>query len=226
MQRGRCLLERVEHLRELLDRLVQVVEVQHERGDDPHRDGVLGREERTEPDDERERQSLHELDDPVVDRGDALGADARAVLLVARADELAHRLVGLVERLDHPHAGQALLQRGEGASHAVAHAEVRTARRAPVEDRRDHEYRAEQEDDQRELPAQQQHGDQRADHEDAAHHEHRQALADEVLQRLHVGGHARDEQPGPRAVEETHRHAHDVVEHALAQVEQERLADA
>ncbi len=59
-----------------------------------------------------------------------------------------------------------------------------------------------------------------------AHEEHGEALADEVLQRLDVGGHARHEETGARAVEEPHRQIHDVVEHALAEVEEERLTDA
>ena len=79
--------------------------------------------------------------------------------------------------------------------------------------------------DQRELPAHQQHRDHRADDERDAHEEHRESLADEILERFHVGGHARHQQPGARAVEEAHRQVHDVVEHPLADVAEERLAD-
>ncbi len=74
VQRRAGLLERVEHLRELLDRLEQVVEVEHERGD--HADGhvPIRREHRAETDDDRQRDALGELDDRHVDRGDLLGA--------------------------------------------------------------------------------------------------------------------------------------------------------
>ena len=118
-------MERVEHLRELLDRFEQVVEVEHERGDDADGDVALRREERAEPDDQRERDALHELDRRHVDRGDALGADTREVLLTARPGEVPHGAVGLVERLDHAHTGEALLQRGERSSDPITNAQVR-----------------------------------------------------------------------------------------------------
>ena len=99
LQRRGRLLERVEHLRELLDRLEQVVEVEHERGDDADGHVALGREVRAEPDDQRERHALHQLDDRHVDRGDALGADAGEVLLAARVGEVPDGAVGLVEKI-------------------------------------------------------------------------------------------------------------------------------
>ena len=224
MQCGRGLLERVEDLRELLYRLVQVVEVQDERGDDADGDGAVGREVRAEADDERERQPLDELDDSVVRGSDALGADARAVLLAAGVDEVADGPIGLVERLDDTHPCETLLQRGERAADTITDAQVRTSRHAAVPHGRDDEDRAHEQHDDPELPAEDEHRDERRDDQHAAHHEHRQSLADEVLERLHVGRHARHEQAGSGAIEEAHRHAHDVVEHATAQIEQERLA--
>ena len=71
-----------------------------------------------------------------------------------------------------------------------------------------------------------------AEHEHGHHeqdpvaHEHEQAHLHELLQRVHVAGHARHDHAGLLAVVERHRQPLEVVEHAEAQVAQERLADA
>ena len=65
------------------------------------------------------------------------------------------------------------------------------------------------------------------DHQqDAVAHEHEQAHLHELLQRVDVAGHARHDHAGLLAVVERHRQPLQVVEHAEAQVAEERLADA
>ena len=66
--------------------------------------------------------------------------------------------------------------------------------------------------------------DRAAEQEDVLHEQH-EALRDQLLHRVDVGGHAGDDLARLLAFEEVERQRHQVVEEPLAQLAQERLAD-
>ncbi len=123
-RRGRRLHGVVE-LTQLVDRLEQAVEPQHERGDGADRHDATRREPAAVADDHRGADHARVLDDREVLRRDANGLHVRFVLVFVRALELAHERVFAAERLHHAHAFEALLQRGQVRRDAVADLEIR-----------------------------------------------------------------------------------------------------
>ncbi len=123
-RRGRR-LHRVVELAELVDRLEEAVQPQHERGDGADGHDTTRREPTAVPDDHRGARDTRVLDDREVLRRDANGVHVRVVLVFVRAVELAGERLFAPERLHHPHPFEALLQRAEVRRDAVAHLEVR-----------------------------------------------------------------------------------------------------
>ena len=120
LERGAGLLERVVQLAQLLDRLEQVVQVQHEGGHRAHGDDVGGHERAADADDDRDAGDTCELDDREVLRRDAHRLDVGVVLRLVRLLEATGERPLAGERLHDPHPRQALLQGGEVLSDAVA----------------------------------------------------------------------------------------------------------
>ena len=69
------------------------------------------------------------------------------------------------------------------------------------------------------------HDDDRADEHERVLHEQHEALRDQLLHRVDVGGHARDDLAGLLGLEVVEREAHHVTEQPVAQVAEEPLAD-
>ena len=130
----------------------------------------------------------------------------------------------LAERLHDPDALEALLQRREVLADRLAHLEVGDVRAPPEPAGRDHHRRDDHEHAEAELPAQREDHDHRADEDQEVLDEHHEPGADELLQRVDVGGHARHEPAGLLPVEEVERERRDVAEHLLAQRAEEPLA--
>ena len=150
----------------------------------------------------------------------------RAVLLVQlREALLVARL--LAERAHDPHAGQRLLQVGGDVRDLLAHRPDTRPRRstgtATLPDRQQRERREERDERQRHVEQQQDHD--RPDQRQRAREERHDAVRDELVERLHVVGQARDQHAGLAAAEEADRLALEVGEDAQPQVLQRALAD-
>ena len=130
------------------------------------------------------------------------------------------------ERLHDAHAFEALLQRAQVGRDPVAHLEVRLVRHPPepaaaeVHGRHDHE------DAERELPRDDEDDGDRADEHERVLHEQHEALRDELLHRVDVGGHAGDDLARLLGLEVVEREAHHVPEQPVAQLAEEPFTDA
>ena len=226
VQRGAGRLHGVVDLAELLHGLEQVVQVQDERGDGPHRHDVHRREPPTDAHDRGDADHPEVLDEREVAHGDARRLDVGVVLGFVGLVEPSGEEALLPERLHHPHPGQPLLERREVVPDPLAHLEVREVGPAPEPPGPDDQRGQQHEDAQRELPAQEEDRHERAAEQQDVLHERGEAHLDELLHRVDVGRHARDEAPGLLPVEEVETERRDVAEHPHAQVAQERLADA
>ncbi len=117
-----------------------------------------------------------------------------------------------------------LVDVGGHVGHAVL-AVARKAPHAPAEDQdRNERRRHPEQHEERELPARHEEHDRRAGHHQRVANDHRQAVADHLLQQRRVVGEARDHLAGARRVEERGLEREDVVEHRAAQVRHHALA--
>ncbi len=218
-------LQDVEELTELLDRLEEIGEGQHEEGDGAHRDRVVEHQPATDEDDGGGGAQPGELDDRQVPglhlhRGHVgVVEGAVATTEVADLDLLAG------EGLDDPHPGDALLEVGKGRADAVPHHQVGPVRVALEADARHHHEGHRHQAHQQQLPGDDGQGGEGEGQQQGVRHEHEQADLDQLLQRLDVGGHPRDHDAGLLAVVEGHGQPQQVGEHAVAEVLEERLAD-
>ena len=226
LERGGTGLDGVEQLAHLLDRLEEVLEIEHERGERADRHDVLAGQPAAVDEDARDRRALGQLDDGRVLRGDALGVQVGVVLRVVGVAETAAERVLLVECLHDAYAGHPLLERRERAAHTVTQLHVCPVRLAAEPARRLYQHRDDEQHTQRELPAHDDHHHDRADQDEDVHDEHREALRHELLERVDVGGHARDERTGAVTVVEVQGEMHQMLEHALAEIAEESLTDA
>ena len=121
------LLVRVEHLRQLLDRGEEQVEVQQERDERADRQRSVRDEHAARAEHEAHRDVGEEVDEREVDRDEPLRLHARVA--VAARDLLEVVLVALLahERLRHAHARQTFLQVRVHRAHALARDLVRLA---------------------------------------------------------------------------------------------------
>ena len=178
-------LHRVEQLAELLHRLEEVRQQEHERDDGAERHLALVHEPSTDADDRRGRGDAGELDEREVPHRDAHRLHVRVVeRAVALGESVTHCLL-TPERLDDAHAGDALLERREVVADAITDGEVRLVGVALELDRRDRHDRHRDEAHQRELP--------RHHHEQRERDRQEQAVRDELQQsELHQLGHRVD----------------------------------
>ena len=122
VQRGARRLHRVVELAELLDRLEQVVEVQHEREHGADRDDRLVDEQPADADDHRDAEHAGELDEREVLRRDAHRLEVRLVLGLVRPAEAADPA---------PLAGRTPARRGRLRAPPAASRGSRRSPRAP-----------------------------------------------------------------------------------------------
>ena len=109
---------------------------------------------------------------------------------------------------------------------AIAHFEVGLVRDPAEPAAREVHRRHDDQHAERELPRHQHDDDDRADEQEDVLDEQHEALRDELLHRVDVGGHARHDPAGLLGLEVVERQRHQVIEQAVAQLAQERLADA
>ena len=121
--------------------------------------------------------------------------------------------------------GQALLECGQVVPDALADLEVGPVGPAAEPAGPEHQGRDEDEDAERELPAEQEDRGQRAGEEQHVLHQGGEAHLHELLHGVDVGGHPGDEATGLLALEEVETEAGEVVEDPDPQVAQELLAD-
>ena len=202
VQRGAGLLHDVVLLAELLDGLEQAVEVEHEGGDGADADDALVGEEPTEPDDDRGGRDPERLHEREVAGGDPDRLHVRFVLRLVRGTEPTGERLLPTEGLHDPHARQTLLQRRQVGADALANVEVGAVRLTPEPARREHGRRHDDERAERELPAQDEDHDDRPEEHQHVHRHRGEPGLHELLQRVDVGRHARDEAPGLLTLEE------------------------
>ena len=129
------------------------------------------------------------------------------------------------ERLHDAHALEPLLQRAEVGRDAVADVEVGLVRHPPEPAAREEHRRHDHEHAERELPRQHEDHDDRADEQEDVLDEQHEALRDQLLHRVDVGGHAGDDPAGLLGLEVVERQRHEVAEQPVAHAAQEALAD-
>ena len=139
--------------------------------------------------------------------------------------EVLRRAVLAHERLHHAHAGDVLGERRRDEAEPLSHRGVR-ARRALAEEHgpdaheRDHRERGE-----REPPVEDEQEDRRAAERERALGEGRDAVRDELVDRLDIVRHPADQDAGPVALVEAERKPLQVAEQLLPQVGEDPLAD-
>ncbi|MEZ5183591.1 MAG: hypothetical protein R2702_17210 [Acidimicrobiales bacterium] len=126
--------------------------------------------------------------------------------------------------LDDPDPADALLERRQREADAVADGEVRPVGVALELDRREHHDRHRDQADEQQLPGDDAEEHHRPDDEQQRGEQLEEALLHQLLERVHVGGHAADDDARLLPVVEGHRQPQEVVEHPRAQVAQEALA--
>ena len=172
-----------------------------------------------------ERDRREQVDDGEVD---PVQDDGLHVRLAIAARDGAEVVVGRLlarERLHDAHAGDVLRERRGQEAEPLAHRRV-GARRALAEDRR---REAHQRDDgagrEREPPVEDEEDDRRADQRQRVLDEARDAVGDELVDRLDVVREPADDHAGAVALVEAEREALEVLEEAHAQVGEDPLAD-
>ena len=145
--------------------------------------------------------------------------------LVRRVEPLEVRVL-LAVRLDDAHAREALPAAWRGCARSGrARRGTPCSTRGGTSARRSSSGIEEHDHAQCELPRQQEDPRQRAEEEQDVLGEPEDADLDELLERVDVRGHARHEHAGLLTLEEVEPERHHVVEHPLAEVLEERLAD-
>ena len=130
-----------------------------------------------------------------------------------------------VEKLHDAHAADVFLQEGVDARDGRADAAIGVADLVAEEPGGHEDEGHDGEGGQRQPPVHPQHDDDE-DHQQEGVVDHRgDARGEEVVERVHVGGHARDQAAHGAAVVEAHRQALQVLEDLLAQVVHGVLAD-
>ena len=186
------LIGRVE-LRQRLDRVEEVVQRRHEGDQHPDRHLALDRLHPAVEQDPRGREGRQELDRREVRRVQVDRLHVRVVVV----------LVELIEALEVPRllregahdadAGQRLLQVGGDGGDLLARLAVRVGGDDPEGERAEREHREDEEREQRELDVEHEQDHRRADQRQRRADQGDDAVGDELVERLHVVGQARDQ---------------------------------
>ena len=176
------------------------------------------------PDDQRDGGGAEELDDGVVEGVGEDGVGPRLFVLGVDGGEVVEGAALAVEELHDGHAGDVLLREGVDAGGGVALAAIAVANvtaedAGDVEDGRD-----DRDGEQRQRPAHAQHDDDDEGEDEDVLEDGEHAGGEHLVERVDVGGDARDEPADGVVVEEGGRHALQVAEDLAAQVEHDLLA--
>ena len=225
VQRGHARLVGRVDLRQLLDRVEEAVQREHEGDHDARGDVAVDDLKAAVEQDPDGRQRAQQLD-----RGEVRGVevDGRHVDLAVALVELAEALgvLGLLaEGAQDADPRQRLLQIGGDRADRLARALVGVGGDDAEGERAERHDGEDQERQQRELEVQPDEDRDRPDERQRALKERHDAVGDERVQRLHVVGHARDQLAGLAALVEADRLGLQVREDPQAQVLQRALAD-
>ena len=225
VERGDRREERVVELRELLHRVEEVRQVADEReeradGHVPVEDEVAAVAEH-----DRRRHGREEVDErevEAVEHDRALVRRRGSCMLTSRKfrsfDGLAR------ERLHDAHAGDVLRERRGDEAEPLAHGAVRAGRVLPEERRRDDQQRQDRHRREREPPVEEEEDDRRADEGQRVLDEARDAVRDELVERLDVVREPADDHAGAVPLVEAEREPLEVAEERVAQVGEDALA--
>src|ERR1700728_509982 len=173
----------------------------------------------TDPDDARNRDRGEKVDDRIVH---GVGQDRVFVRVHVAAVDFREALVGFalaVEKLQHDHAADVLLQIRINAGDGGANAAVRIAHLVAENLSRHHDEGQNREGNQRQLPV-------HAEHDAENSHQHKDVFKDgnhaggeHFIQRVNVSSDARDQAADRILVVKSHVHALQVAENLATQVE-------
>ena len=184
------LLVRVEHLRQLLNRREEQVEIQQERDDVGHGHRPVRHEHAADTQHDDARDVGEEVDEREVDRDESLRVDAG--IAVSGGHGLEILLVALLahERLRHAHARQSLLQVGVDGRDVLACRFVRTRRLMTEPQRGDDQGRQHHAGYDGEARVDEHERDADTDERDEVDERVHQAVLEQLRQRVDVGRHA------------------------------------
>ena len=211
--------------RELLHRVEEVRQVEHEREQRPDLHRALDRQVAAVDQDDRGADDREQLDEREVP---GVQPDRAAVGLAVDLARPVERdgVVGIaIELLDHAHAGEVLGERRRDVGEPLAHHAVRTRRADAEDDRRRRHRREHDEDREREPPVEQHERHGGADQDQGVAQRRRDAVGDELLERVDVVRQARDDATRALALEVAELEALDVGEQVDAQVGEHAAAD-
>ena len=215
--------ERVVELRQLLDGVEEVRDVEDEREERPHRDLSAGGEVAAVAQHDGGRDGRQEVDEREVEpvREDGLLVRLAVVridlLEVAPAARLAR------ERLDDAHAGDVLGERGRDEAEALAHGAVGAGAAHPKDRGRHGHRRDDGQRREREPPVEQEEDDRRADEQERVLDERRDAVRDQLVERVDVVRQPADDHACPVALEVAERQALEMAEEPVAKVGEDPL---
>ena len=224
VERGDRGQERVVELRELLDRVEEVAEIEREGEERACAHVAVVDEPAAVAEDDRGCRRREQVDRREVDRVQ----DGRLVVRVAIAavDAVERALLDRFarERLDDAHPRDVLRQRRGHEPEPLADVAVGAVRAAP-EPRRDKRHRRQHgERRQREPPVEQEEDDGGAEEQERVLDEARDAVGDELVERLDVVRDPADDGAGAIALVEAHREPLEVAEELVPEVGEHSLA--
>ncbi len=224
VERGRGRLDRVVELRQLLHRLEQARQQQHDGDHGADRHLPVLRQPASCADRDRRGEHTAELDHAEVPGRDFDAPQVGVVQRPVGAPEAAVLLGFAGVGLDHPHPGDVLLQRRQIVTDPLADGQVGLVRLTLESNRGNRYERQHEQRQQRELPRHDQQHRQRQRDQQSSRDELQQAPLHELAHRFDVGRHARHQHAGLVAVEEGQRLALDVPEQTQPQRPQESFA--
>ncbi len=217
--------ERVVELGELLDRVEEVRKVERECEERPDGEAPVDHEPAAEAEHDRGRDRGEHVDRREVHAVQHDGLVVRGAVALVHAAErrLARRLAR--ERLHDAHAGDVLGERRRHEPEALPHPAVRAVR-ADAEPRgRGRHQRKHDERREGEAPVEEEEDDGGADEEEGVLDEARDAVGDELVERLDVVRDAADVRARPVALVVPERQLLEVPEEPDAEVREAALAD-
>ncbi len=224
VERGDRGEERVVELRELLDRIEEVREVEREREQGAGGHVAVVDEPPAVAEDDRRCRRAEQVDGREVDRVQDGRLVVRGPVTVVDAVEgaLLHRLAR--ERLDDAHAGDVLRERGGDEAEPLADAAVGAVRAAPEPGRDERHRDQDGQRREREPDVEEEEDDGGAEQEQRVLDQARDPVGDELVERLDVVRDPADDHAGAVALVEAEREPLQMPEELVAQVGQDPLA--
>ena len=216
--------ERVVELRELLDRVEEVREVEREGEERAGGHVAVVDEPAAVAEDDRGRGRREQVDGREVDRVQDRRLVVRGAVAVVDAVErlLLHRLAR--ERLDDAHPGDVLGERGGDEAEPLAHVAVGAVRAAAEPGRHERHRHEHGQRRERQPPVEEEEDDRGAEQEERVLDQARDAVGDELVERLDVVRDPADDHAGAVALVEAEREPLEVAEELVAQVGEDALA--